>query len=90
MNKIKAFLALTLLSGAILLTGCTKEEKTVGGVILGGAAGAGIGAAAGGGGGAVAGGAIGAVGGGLIGHSMGDDKDHKNKHHENKHHEEEK
>ena len=67
------FFALAL-GSAILISGCTKEEKTVAGVVTGGAAGAGIGAAAGGTGGGIAGGAIGAVTGGLIGHSLGDDK----------------
>ena len=72
--NFKALLALVLLGSTLLFAGCTKDEKTVGGIVLGGAAGAGIGAAAGGAGGAVAGGLIGGTAGGLIGHSMGDDK----------------
>ena len=70
----KAILVSFLLIGSLLLTGCTKQEKTLAGAGIGAGVGAGIGAAAGGGGGALACGALGAVAGGLIGHSMGDDK----------------
>lgn len=71
---IKALLVLILMAGTLLLTGCSKQEKTLGGALIGAGAGAGIGAAAGGGPGAAVGGVIGAVTGGVIGHSMGDDK----------------
>jgi uncharacterized membrane protein len=67
-------LVVALLGSACVLSSCSRKEKTVAGVVLGGAVGAGIGSAAGGTGGAVAGGAIGAVTGGLIGHSTGDSK----------------
>ena len=76
-NLLKAFLCLSLVGASATFSGCTKEEKTVGGVVLGAGLGAGIGAAAGGGGGAVAGGAIGGLAGGLIGISMGDDTTEK-------------
>jgi uncharacterized protein YcfJ len=72
-------LILGLIGSAVVLSSCTKEEKTIGGALIGAGAGAGIGAAVGNTEGAVAGGVIGAVAGGLIGHSMGDDKKHKNK-----------
>jgi len=70
----KAILALILFAGTIMLTGCSKQEKTLGGALIGAGAGAGIGAAAGGGGGAAIGAGVGAITGGLIGHSMGDDE----------------
>ena len=74
-KKSMSFLFFTLALGStILITGCTKTEKTVAGVVLGAGVGAGIGAAAGGGAGAAIGGGVGAVGGGLIGNSLGDDK----------------
>jgi len=66
-----------ILAGSLMISGCTKTEKTVAGAVIGGAAGAGIGAAAGGTEGAVAGGAIGAVVGGVVGHEMGDDDEEK-------------
>ncbi len=71
---IKALLVLVLLAGTLLIIGCSKKEKTIGGVLIGAGLGAGIGAAAGDAGAAVAGGAIGGVAGGVIGHNMGDDK----------------
>ena len=69
----KAVAAIILFSGTMLLMGCSKEEKTVGGVLIGAGTGAVIGGAAGGGGGAAAGGILGGITGGLIGNSMGDD-----------------
>ena len=59
--KIQYLMGLALL-GLIACAGCTKQEKTVAGAVIGAGAGA-----------AVAGGAIGGVAGGLIGHSLGDD-----------------
>ena len=70
--KIQYLMGLALL-GLIACAGCTKQEKTVAGAVIGAGAGAAIGAAAGDAGAAVAGGAIGGVAGGLIGHSLGDD-----------------
>ena len=75
MNKtIRTIAYVTALSTLTLLTGCTKQEKTGSGVLIGAGTGALIGGLAGGPGGAVAGGVIGGAGGGIIGHSMGDDE----------------
>lgn len=75
MKRTTAILLLvTLVGSACVLTSCTKEEKTIAGVVIGAAAGAGIGAAAGNTEGAIAGGLLGGAAGGLIGHSLGDDK----------------
>ena len=75
MKNFRLVLALAGLSVSMLLSGCTKQEKTVGGAVLGAGTGALIGgAASGNAGGAIAGGAIGGVAGGLIGHSLGDDE----------------
>lgn len=75
MNNSRLVAGILLLCAATcLIAGCTKQEKTAAGVIVGAAVGAGIGGAAGGGGGAVAGGVVGGVTGGLVGHSLGDDK----------------
>ena len=74
---MKRFLAVfimgVMLASAVILSGCSKEEKTVGGALIGAGTGAAIGSAVGNTEGAIAGGALGAVAGGLIGHSMGDD-----------------
>ncbi len=70
---LKALLAIMLIVGAALISGCSKDERTIGGAAIGAGTGAVIGSAAGGTGGAVAGGLIGAVAGGLIGRSTGDD-----------------
>jgi len=70
-------LVVALLGSACVLSSCSRKEKTITGVVAGGAGGALIGSAAGGTEGAIAGGAIGAIAGGLIGHSMGDDKKKK-------------
>ncbi len=75
MKSLRIALSLGLICSTLLFTSCSKEEKTVGGALIGAGTGAVIGSAAGGTGGAVAGGAIGAVAGGLIGNSLGDDKD---------------
>jgi uncharacterized protein YcfJ len=77
MKNWKALLAIGILGTTVLITGCSKKEKTIGGVLIGAGAGAGIGAAAGGGEGAAIGGVTGGVVGGLIGHSMGDDDEEK-------------
>lgn len=75
MNKVIHLVALVATIGSLaLLTGCSKQEKTVSGALLGAGTGALMGSAAGGTGGGLAGAAIGGVAGGLVGHSMGDDK----------------
>ena len=69
----KAFLLAVATASALTLAGCngSREDNTVGGAVLGGAAGALIGGAATGrAGGAIAGGVIGAVAGGVIGNSQ--------------------
>lgn len=75
MNKtVRAIACIVALSTVTLFTGCTKQEKTASGVLIGAGSGALIGGLAGGPGGAAAGGVVGGVAGGLIGHSLGDDK----------------
>jgi uncharacterized protein YcfJ len=74
MKFMKYALFGALAVSAVLMCSCTKEEKTVGGVLIGAGSGAIIGGAAGGGGGAAAGAVIGGATGGIIGHSLGDDK----------------
>jgi|SaaInlStandDraft_4_1057021.scaffolds.fasta_scaffold02935_7 hypothetical protein len=66
-----------LLSSAVLMSGCTKKEKTVTGAVIGAGAGVGLGSATGGTGGAVAGGLLGGIAGGLLGNSLGDDEEEK-------------
>ena len=68
----KATLAVILFSGTMLFVGCSKDEKTVGGTLIGAGTGAIIGGAAGGTGGAIGRGVIGGIAGGLIGNSLGD------------------
>ena len=74
---MKRFLAVfvmgLMLASVLVLSSCTKKEKTIGGALIGAGTGAAIGSAVGNTEGAIAGGALGAVAGGLIGHSMGDD-----------------
>ncbi|MBD3273200.1 hypothetical protein GF385_02500 [Candidatus Dependentiae bacterium] len=67
---IKGLLAILFFAGAILISGCSKDEKTAAGAVIGAGTGAAVGGAAGGTGGAVAGGAIGAVTGGIIGRNV--------------------
>lgn len=69
------YVACIILGGLIVtMGGCSKQEKTIGGTLIGAGTGALIGSAAGG----TTGGIIGAIGGGaiggIIGHSSGDDK----------------
>lgn len=69
----KSILLAAAAASALMLAGCngTREENTVGGAVLGGAAGALIGGAATGrAGGAIVGGVVGAVAGGAIGNSQ--------------------
>ena len=74
-NVAKALLCVVALGASLMLTGCTKTEKTVGGAAVGAGLGTAIGVAAGGGvGGALGGAALGGIAGGLVGNSMGDDK----------------
>jgi uncharacterized protein YcfJ len=75
MNTITRLIAVAVaVSTLALVSGCTKQEKTISGALIGAGTGALIGSAAGHTGGGIAGAAIGGVAGGLIGHSMGDDK----------------
>ena len=76
-RALMILLVVGLAGSALVMSSCTKKEKTVAGALIGAGAGAGIGAAAGGGGGAVAGGLLGGVTGGLIGNSMDDDEEGK-------------
>lgn len=80
-TAIKLLLATLALGAMGSFSGCTKEEKTVTGVLIGAGTGAAIGGAAGGGGGAAAGAVIGGVTGGVIGHASGDDRKHETKKH---------
>lgn len=75
MKTIAKLLFASLALGAMIsFSGCTKEEKTVAGVLIGAGAGAAIGGAAGGGGGAAIGAVVGGTAGGVIGHESGDDE----------------
>lgn len=58
----------------LLFASCTKQEKTIGGAVIGAGTGAIVGSAAGDAGAGFAGAALGGIAGGLIGHSLGDDK----------------
>jgi uncharacterized protein YcfJ len=71
---VLALVGIVGISYLMVTSGCTKKEKTVGGVLIGAGTGALIGGAAGGGGGAAIGAVVGGAGGGIIGHSLGDDK----------------
>ena len=70
-------LVVGMLGATVMMSSCTKKEKTVAGTVIGAGAGVGLGSAIGGTEGAVAGGLIGAVTGGLIGNSLGDDEKKK-------------
>ncbi len=72
-KMIKSVFCVLLLGSALVLSSCSRTEKTIAGGLIGAGAGIGIGAAIGGTGGAVAGGLIGAGTGAVVGHSMGDD-----------------
>ncbi len=70
MNFIKfALLGLTLGAG-LAMSGCSKQEKTAGGIVIGAGTGALIGGVAGGGPGAAIGAVSGGVIGGVIGHNV--------------------
>lgn len=60
-----------LAASMLLLSACTKQERTLAGALIGAGAGAVIGSAAGGTGGGVAGAAIGGVTGAVIGNASG-------------------
>lgn len=74
MKKYLLTIGILAISSLMLMSGCSKKEKTIGGALIGAAAGAGIGSAIGNTEGAVIGGIGGAALGGIIGNSMGDDK----------------
>jgi hypothetical protein len=74
MVLIKAFRLCTvvsLLCSLIVLSGCTKQERTLSGILIGAGTGALIGSAVGNTAGGVAGAAIGGTVGGIIGHESG-------------------
>lgn len=80
MNHLTKLLLVGLALGVmIVMSSCTKEEKTAVGAALGAGTGIAIGAATGGAGGAVAGGLIGGAVGGVAGHSMGDDPEDRDR-----------
>ena len=64
---IKSGLAVALIAGVAMTSGCSRTQKTLGGAVIGGAGGAVLGDAVGGGTGAVVGGVSGAVLGGVVG-----------------------
>lgn len=75
MNKVMRLIALAVVASSLtFLIGCTKQEKTISGVLIGAGTGALVGSALGNTGGGIAGAAIGGVAGGLIGNSMGNNK----------------
>jgi uncharacterized protein YcfJ len=76
-TAFKLLLATFALGAMVSFSGCTKEEKTVAGVVIGAGTGAAIGGAAGGGGGAAIGAVVGGAAGGIIGHESGDDRKHR-------------
>lgn len=69
MNKGVACLGVVLVSLLVITAGCSKNERTVGGVGMGAVAGTAIGAATGGTGGAIIGGLGGGALGGILGRS---------------------
>jgi hypothetical protein len=79
-TAFKLVLATLALGAMVAFSGCTKEEKTVSGVLIGAGTGAAIGGAAGGGGGAAIGAVLGGTAGGVIGHESGHSKKHKKQH----------
>lgn len=72
--KKESLLLVSLVALVVGLSGCTKQEKTVGGALAGAGTGALVGGLAGNGAGAAIGGVTGAGLGALIGNSMGDDE----------------
>lgn len=77
MKIVRIIFGLSIIALAVSISGCSKDERTVGGALIGAGAGAGIGAAAGGGTGAAVGAGVGAVTGALIGRSTADDEDYE-------------
>ena len=86
-HSMQFFFGTFALSALIALSGCTKEEKTVAGVLIGAGTGAAIGGAAGGGGAAAIGAVLGGTAGGIIGYESGDDRECQCHHHNHHHHE---
>lgn len=70
MNKTKSLTFIVVTSMALLMAGCSKQEKTIAGAAIGAGTGALIGSAAGGAGGGIAGAALGGLAGGVIGHNV--------------------
>jgi len=73
MKILRNLFIVALLGTALALTSCSKDERTVGGALIGAGAGAAIGSAVGNTEGAVIGGIGGAVVGGAIGRSTAKD-----------------
>lgn len=73
--SIKKYVGLSLVAASMLIvSGCSKQERTLAGALIGAGAGALVGSAAGGTGGGVAGAAIGGITGAIIGNASGGDK----------------
>ena len=70
MTLMKYALLGLVLGAGLVMSGCSKQEKTLSGVALGAGTGALIGGAAGGTGGALVGAGLGGVVGGVIGHNV--------------------
>ena len=73
--SIKKLVVLSMLIACVsVFSGCSKQERTLTGALIGAGAGALVGSAAGGTGGGVAGAAIGGITGAVIGNASGDNK----------------
>lgn len=66
----KRYAAAAMLASAIMVAGCTSNQKAIGGAAVGGVGGAAIGNSVGGTGGAIVGGVGGAVAGSAVGQSL--------------------
>lgn len=67
---MKKQFAVALIASTVLVTGCTTNQRTLGGAAVGGVGGAAIGNSIAGTGGAVVGGVGGAVAGAAVGQSL--------------------
>ncbi len=74
MAKFRATLAVLALASILcFVTGCDKNQSTLGGALLGGASGAAVGGAISGSAGAAVGAVVGATGGAVVGNAAGED-----------------
>lgn len=73
MKIIRIIPVFLLILSMLGLSGCSKQERTIAGILIGAGTGALIGSAVGGTGGGVAGAAIGGITGGVIGNASGHD-----------------